>query len=103
MKHEQELYEMHEVPGGHYQFSVGSSFCTYITKHFCSLCLANKNINIPDRIVAYQYLPEDYESAIKYFRAEVCICYDFSVCKKVIVVCTHVCMHWYTAKLIMTG
>jgi len=43
-------------------------------------------INIPDRIIVYQYLPEDYESANKYFRAEACICYDFSVCKKVIIV-----------------
>ena len=91
---EQDLYEMHEVPGEQYQYSVGSSFCTYFNKHFCSLCLANKNINIPDRIAVYQYLPEDYESANKNCRGEVCVCYDFSVCKKVIILlyeCVFVC------------
>ncbi|XP_065910403.1 uncharacterized protein [Dysidea avara] len=81
MKHEHELNEMHEVPVGQYQYSVGSSFCTYFNKHFCSLCLVKKNINIPDRIMVYHYLPENYKSAIE-FKSEVCFCYDFTPCKK---------------------
>jgi len=93
MKHKQELYEMHEVPERHYQYCLGSSFCSFSTKHFCSMCLAKKNLNIPDRIVVYQYLPDNYKYADEYFRAEVCICYDFSVCKKVIIknIAMHVC------------
>jgi len=33
MKHEQELYRMHEVPRE--QYGVGSSCCIYFCKHFC--------------------------------------------------------------------
>jgi len=91
--HEQELYKMHEVARGQYQYGVGSSFCTYFSKHFCSLCLAKKGVNVPDRIVVYHYLPEDYRSVDEYFRAEVCICYDFSACKKVIMVFMYAVIH----------
>jgi len=63
-------------------YDISDSFCTLLTNHFCSYCLAKKSIEVPDRIVVYHYLPEDYQSA-ETFRAELCFCYDLNVCKKV--------------------
>ena len=66
-------------------YTMSDSVCTLYTNHFCSYCLAAKGIKVPDRIVAYHYLPEDYESVNK-FRAEVCFCYDLNCCKKVMTI-----------------
>ena len=82
MKHKQELYEMHKATG-QYHYSVGNSFCTYSSEHFCSLCLGKTDLNIPDRIMVYHYLPNNYKSSDE-IRAEVCFCYDYTICKKVI-------------------
>ena len=72
--------EMHESTG---DYVINDSVCTLYTNHFCSYCLAAKSTQIPDRIVAYHYLPEDYKT-VDEFRAEVCFCYDLNCCKKVI-------------------
>ena len=66
-------------------YDIRDSFCILYTNHFCSYCFAAKGIKVPDRIVAYHYLPEDYESVDK-FRAEVCFCYDLNCCKKVMAI-----------------
>ena len=75
-------HKMHEITQDN-RYEISDSVCVLFTDHFCSYCLAAKNIQIPDRIVTYHYLPEDYESLDK-FRAEVCFCYDLKICKKVI-------------------
>lgn len=64
------------------QFNITDKVCTLFTNHFCSQCLASKNDQTPDRIIAYHYLPNNYKSADS-FRAELCFCYDLSICKKV--------------------
>ena len=74
-------------------YTISDSVCTLFTYHFCSYCLANesdksKKIQIPDRIVAYHYLPEDFKLA-DIFRAELCFCYDLSICKKVTSLISH--------------
>ena len=79
-KYDSDHHKMHEVTK---DYVISDSVCTLCTDHFCSYCLAAKSTQIPDRIVAYHYLPEDYESMDK-FRAEVCFCYDLNCCKKVI-------------------
>ena len=71
--------EMHEVTKG-YKYEIGSSFCTYYTCHFCSLCLAAKSAVTTDRIMAYHYLPKDYQS-VDEFKAELCFCYDLEPCR----------------------
>lgn len=63
-------------------FDIDDTVCTLFTNHFCSYCLASKSVQVPDRIVAYHYLPNDYELADT-FRAEICFCYDLSICKEV--------------------
>ena len=73
-------HEMHEITQG---YVIRDSVCTMYTNHFCSQCLAARSIQIPDRIVAYQYLPKNYKSLYD-FKAEVCFCYDLNCCKKVI-------------------
>ena len=73
-------HKMHEITE---DYIISDSFCTLYTDHFCSYCLAAKSTQIPDRIVAYHYLPEGYESMDK-FRVELCFCYDLDYCKKVI-------------------
>ena len=67
---------------GSYHYIINDTTFTLFTNHFCSVCLAAENKQIPDRIVAYQYLPADYVSADT-FRAEVCFCYDLTICKEV--------------------
>ena len=76
-------------------FDISDTVCTLFTNHFCSYCLASKSDQIPNRIIAYHYLPENYESADT-FRAEICFCYDLSICKEVII-CIQVfyCIHMY--------
>ena len=74
-------HEMHNITR-ECNYRISGSFCTLFTNLFCSYCLATKSSQIPDRIVAYHYLPENYES-VKSFRAEVCFCYDINICKKV--------------------
>lgn len=64
---------------------ISDTVCTLFTNHFCSYCLVSKNDQMPDRIIAYHYLPEDFVSADS-FRAEVCFCYDLNICKQVIVI-----------------
>ena len=73
-------HKMHEITEN---YIISDSFCTLYTDHFCSYCLAAKSTQIPDRIVAYHYLPEDYK-ILDEFRAELCFCYDLDYCKKVI-------------------
>ena len=63
-------------------YSISNTVCTLYANQFCSFCLASKSDQIPDRIVAYHYLPENYESADT-FRAEICFCYDLDICKEV--------------------
>ena len=63
-------------------YDISDSTCTLYTNHFCSYCLAAKSIQIPDRIVAYHYLPYNYMS-VDEFIAEICFCYDLNICKKV--------------------
>ena len=70
---------MHEVAQG-YNFEINSPFCTYFSSHFCSLCLAAKSTSISNRIMAYQYLPENYK-LVNDFRAEICFCYDMRACR----------------------
>ena len=65
-------------------FDVGETVCTLFTNHFCSYCLASKSVQVPDRIIAYHYLPKNYELADT-FRAEICFCYELSVCKEVMI------------------
>ena len=71
---------MHEITQG---YVIRDSVCTLYTDHFCSQCLVAKGKPIPDKIVAYQYLPKNYKS-VNDFKAEVCFCYDLECCKKVI-------------------
>ena len=71
-------------------YDISDTVCTLFTTHCCSICLAKKSDNIPDRIVAYHYLPENYDTADT-FKAEVCFCYDLNICKEV--ESTHV-VHW---------
>ena len=71
---------MHEITQG---YGISDSVCTLYTDHFCSYCLADKSEQIPDRIVAYHCLPEDYKS-VDEFKAELCFCYDSSYWRKVI-------------------
>ena len=71
---------MHEITQG---YVISDSVCTLYTDHFCSQCLAAKSEQIPDRIVAYHYLPKDYKS-VDEFKAELWFCYDLSCCTKVI-------------------
>ena len=80
-------HNMHKITQDNH-YDISDSVCTLFTDHFCSYCLAVESVQIPDRIVAYHYLPEDYESLNK-FRAEVCFCYDLSICKKVISLILH--------------
>ena len=70
---------MHEITQRHI---ISDSVCTLYTNHFCSYCLAAKSTKVPNRIVAYHYLPEDYK-VLDEFRAELCFCYDLNYCKKV--------------------
>ena len=70
-------------------YDIRDTICTLFTSHFCSQCLVSKNDQIPDRIIVYLYLPDDYKSADS-FRAEMCFCFDLSICKKVHV-CSYVC------------
>ena len=78
---------MHEITQG---YVIRDTVCTLYTDHFCSQCLAAKSKQIPDRIVAYHYLPKHYKSADE-FKAELCFCYDLNCCKKVISPsCTHI-------------
>ena len=65
-----------------HQYSFNDTVCTLFTDHFCSYCFAKTSDLIPDRIVAYHYLPEDYKTADT-FRAELAFCYDLEICKKV--------------------
>ena len=73
-------HKMHEITE---DCIIKDTTCTLYTNHFCSYCLAAKSLQIPDRIVAYHYLPEDYK-VLDEFRAELCFCYDLDYCKKVI-------------------
>ena len=75
--------KMHNITQDFY--TIDQSVCTLFTNHFCSYCLASRSEQIPDRIVAYQYLPENYKSFDEFdeFIAELCFCYDLSICKKV--------------------
>ena len=75
--------KMHNIAQDFY--NIAQSVCTLFTHHFCSYCLASKSTQIPDRIVAYQYLPENYKSFDEFddFISEICFCYDLSICKKV--------------------
>ena len=70
---------MHEITQG---YVIRDSVCTLYTNHFCSYCLAARRTELPDRIIVYHYLPEDYKS-VDEFKAEVCFCYDLNCCKKV--------------------
>ena len=65
-----------------WRFEISYTVCTLFTNHFCSFCLASNNDQIANRIVAYHYLPVNYESADT-FRAELCFCYDVNICKEV--------------------
>ena len=83
-KSNSDYHKMHKITqDDHYDIS--DSVCTLYTNHFCSYCLADGSYErqLPDRIAAYQYLPEGYKS-VDIFRAELCFCYDLSICKKVI-------------------
>ena len=75
--------EAHIMTKWNEQFNINDTVCTLFTNHFCSQCLVSKNDQIPDRIIAYHYLPDDYKFADS-FRAELCFCYDLSICKKVL-------------------
>ena len=74
------ICQMHITTQDHYVIS--DTVCTLYTNHFCSYCLASKSDQVADRIIAYHYLPEDYKLA-NTFRAEICFCYDLSICKEV--------------------
>ena len=63
-------------------YNISDTVCTLFSDHFCSYCLASKTDEIPDRIIAYHYLPHDYRSADS-FKAELCFCYDLTICKNV--------------------
>ena len=71
---------MHKVTQ---DYHVSESVCTLSTNHFCSLCLAAESEEIPDRIVFYHYLPQNYKS-VDEFESQVCFCYDLNPCKQVI-------------------
>ena len=74
---------MHEITEG-YKYDTEDSFCIYSSDNFCSVCLASKSLDIPNRVRAYQILPEDYETLDK-FTVEVLVCYDLPACKEKIV------------------
>ena len=64
------------------RYIISDTTFTLFTNHFCSYCLATNDKQIPNRIVAYHYLSKDYTTADT-FRAEICFCYDLSICKEV--------------------
>ena len=85
-------HKMHKITQDNH-YDISDSVCTLFTDHFCSYCLADESDKsderqIPDRIVAYHYLPEDFKLA-DIFRAELCFCYDLSICKKVTSLISH--------------
>ena len=72
---------VHEVTEG-YNYEINSSFCTYYSDHFCSVCLATKSKDTIDRIMVYHYLSEDYKNMLSdEFQSEVCFCFDLITCK----------------------
>ena len=76
------LYKMHEDTCK-YQYPLNKSFCTVFTSHFCSKCLAARSrAKIPNIVVMYHYLPEDYKLVYE-FTAEVSFCYNLLYCKEV--------------------
>ena len=76
-----------------YHFDISDTVCTLFTTHFCSYCLASKSDQVPDRIMVYHYLSENYKSADT-FRAEICFCYDLNICKEVHTV-NNMCLSYY--------
>lgn len=65
-----------------FHYEINGTTCTFYTDHFCSKCLATKYRKLPKRIVMYHYVPKDYTVELD-FVAEVCFCYDLTLCKKV--------------------
>ena len=75
------VYKMHQ--DNSYECEVEGAVCVYKVNHFCSNCIAaRKTKNLPNRIVALHYFPEDYIS-IYNVKSEVCFCYDTEFCKTV--------------------
>jgi len=67
-----------------YQCQINYATCTVFSDHFCYKCLAIKEyIEIPNRIIMYHYLPENYKHTNE-FEAEVCFCQDLTFCRQVI-------------------
>ena len=75
------IYKMHQ--DNSFDYEVEGAVCVYNVDHFCSNCLmAEKTKNLPNRIVALHYFPEEY-MAVYNVKSEVCFCYDTEYCKSV--------------------
>ena len=75
------VYRMHQ--DNSYECEVEGAVCIYKVYHFCSDCIAaRKTKNLPNRIVALHYFPQDYTSSYN-VKSEVCFCYDTEFCKTV--------------------
>ena len=75
------VYKMHH--DNSYDYEVEGAVCIFKVYHFCSDCLMKrKTKNLPNRIVALHYFPEDYVSVYN-VQSEVCFCYDTEYCKTV--------------------
>ena len=78
-EHSEKQQTMHEVVGG-YKYEVDSSFCKYFADHFCSVCCATKSECISNRVMAFHFLPHNFNSADS-VKAEVCFCYNLVACR----------------------
>jgi len=71
-------------------------YCVLVMNHFCSHCLAKKDVGVPDKFHALYYT-YNFEG---FFKAEVCMCH---VNKECIEVCTATCMYDVGVLKLFTG